>query len=116
LFFERDAGLPFLYALLEAIAGERPAGEGTVSISSLATRLGVSRPHILKMLVDSTDQGFLLWNRRQRTVRLTPELLTDMESFFAGMLSIHELYLEHAGRRMQAATIAKRHRPGMPTM
>lgn len=108
LFFERDAGLPFLYALLEAIAGERPAGEGTISVSSLATRLGVSRPHILKMLVDSTDQGFLLWNRRQRTVRLTAELLTDMESFFAGLLSVHEVYLEHAVRRMPPAATAKR--------
>ena len=112
LFFERDAGLPFLYALLEAITGERPAGEGAVSVSSLAGRLGVSRPHILKMLVDATDQGFLLWNRRQRTVRLTPELLTDMESFFAGMFSVHELYLERAALRMADPATAKRRSGG----
>ena len=78
----------------------------------MAARLGVSRPHILKMLVDSTEQGFLLWNRRQRTVRLTPELLTDMESFFAGMLSVHELYLEHAALRMPPAATAKRRKGG----
>lgn len=112
LFFERDAGLAFLYALLEAIAGERPAGDGILSVSGLAARLGVSRPHILKMLVDATEQGFLLWNRRQRTVRLTPELLTDMERFFAGMLSVHELYLEHAALRMPPAATAKRRKGG----
>jgi hypothetical protein len=116
LFFDRDAGLPLLYALLEAIAGKRPAGEGTVSVSRLAARLGVSRPHILKMLVDSTDRGFLLWNRRRRTVRLTPELLTDIEGFFAGMLSVHELYLKRAGLRIAAPATAKRRRGGTPVM
>jgi hypothetical protein len=116
LFFDRDAGLPLLYALLEAIAGDRPAGEGAVSVSNLAARLGVSRPHVLKMLVDATDQGILLWNTKRRTVHLTPELLTDLESFFAGMLSVHELYLDRAALHLSAAAAAKRRRLGTPTL
>jgi hypothetical protein len=60
------------------------------------------------MLVDATDQGSLLWDTRQRTVRLAPELLADMESFFAGMLSVHELYLERAMRRLAPAAAAQR--------
>jgi len=102
LFFDRDAGLLLLYALLEVIDGERPVDEGAVSVSGMATRLGVSRPHILKMLVDATDQSLLMWNRRRRTVRLAHELLEDMEIFFAGMLAVHELYLERASERLSA--------------
>jgi hypothetical protein len=102
LFFDRDAGLLMIYTLLDVIDGERPVGEGAVSVSGVATRLGVSRPHILKMLVDATDHNLLLWNRRQRTVRLSQELLEDMEIFFAGMLAVHELYLERAAARLSA--------------
>jgi hypothetical protein len=102
LFFDRDAGLLLVYALLEVIDGERPVDEGSVSVSGVAMRLGVSRPHILKMLVDATDHRLLLWNRPQRTVRLARDLLEDMEIFFAGMLAVHELYLERAAERLSA--------------
>ena len=102
LLFGRDAGLLLIYALLEVIDGERPVGEGSVSVSGMAMRLGVSRPHILKMLVDATDHGLLLWNRRRRTVRLAPGLLEDMEIFFSGMLAVHELYLERASEGLGA--------------
>lgn len=102
LFFDRDVGLLLLYALLEAIDEERPTGEGAVSVSGLAGRLGVSRPHILKMLVDAADQGLMVWNPRQRRVRLADELLEEMEVFLAGILAVQELYLERATAWLRA--------------
>lgn len=95
LFFERNAGLLLLYALLEKIEGAPPTGEGPVSISAIARRLGVSRPHILKMLEDSHRQGFVAWDKRRRTVVLGRELLAQMAEFFTWIFAFHEVYLDH---------------------
>jgi hypothetical protein len=87
LFADRNAGLMVLFMLL--LAGEPddtvpPSRPVPVSISALARRFGVSRPHVLKLLRDAEQDGFI---RRVGTsgeqVVLLPRLREATQDFFA---------------------------------
>ena len=62
LFLERNAGLVMLFNIM--LAGERddtfpPMRPVRVSISALATRFGVSRAHVRKLLRDAQQAGLI---------------------------------------------------------
>jgi hypothetical protein len=62
LFAERNAGMMILFSLLLAGAAEdaMPASRPVpISISALARRFGVSRPHVLKLLRDAAHAGLI---------------------------------------------------------
>jgi DNA-binding MarR family transcriptional regulator len=96
LFAERNAGMVILFSLL--LAGERddgfpPARPVPVSISALGAKFGVSRKHVLTLLRDAENEGFLqrTGDRNDRVV-LMPRVRDGVQAFFATMF----LYLAHS--------------------
>ena len=98
-----DGGLLVLYAILEAISGNGLADEGRLSVSDVARRAGVSRPHVLKMLADAHAQEVIVWDKEQHWIRLTPWLRDQMDRFFSAILGWHEAYLARAEQRRNGA-------------
>ena len=89
LFAERNAGMLILASLL--IAGESgdgmpPRGAVPISISALARRFSVSRPHVLKLIRDAEAEGYLgrIGAGGDRVV-LQPRLAEAAQNFFAIM-------------------------------
>jgi hypothetical protein len=88
LFLDRNAGLMVLFTILLAGTGgdtmppRRPA---PLSISAIASRFGVSRPHVRTLLRDAEDAGLI---RREDAGHVTvlPRLAEAVEIFFATAL------------------------------
>jgi hypothetical protein len=87
LFVERNCGLVILSSLIAA--GEPddtavPSRPLPVSISALARRFGVSRPHVIALLRDGEARGLLeRIGPNGSQVRLSRRLAEDLEAFFA---------------------------------
>jgi hypothetical protein len=85
LFAERDCGALILFVLFAAEQGE---GSEPVSVSSLARRFGVSRPHVAKLLRDGEAAGVI--SRKGQEIGLHPVGLTALERFFATLFLFNE--------------------------
>lgn len=96
LFARRDAGMLVLFRLLVDVTV--PDATITVSISALAKRFGVSRPHVRKLLRDAATEGLI--KRQDEQLVLQPPLWHAAGAFFARMF----LYLAECGRVAAAAT------------
>src|SRR6202007_1770922 len=62
LFGERNAGLFILMTLIHAGEGDTtvpPSRPVPISMAALARRFRVSRPHVLKLIRDAADGGFI---------------------------------------------------------
>jgi hypothetical protein len=103
MFIERNCGLLILDNLIALGAPDDaplPRRPVPLSISALARRFDVSRPHVVALLRDAEAEGLL-----QRLgpggsqVQLSPRLLADVESFFAGVF----LFNDRAARVALAA-------------
>lgn len=83
VFFDRNAGLMVLLTLAAMGSGDdRLMPEAAqVSISALARRFGVSRPHVIALLRDAEAQGLL--RRSGEEVRIGDALDRALEHFFA---------------------------------
>ena len=89
LFAERNAGMVILFSLLLAGEGDDsfpPARPVPVSISALGAKFGVSRKHVLTLLRDAENEGFLqrTGDRNDRVV-LLPRVREGLQMFFATM-------------------------------
>jgi hypothetical protein len=87
LFGERNAGMLILTSLIAA-GGEDdtvpPSRPVPISIAALARRFAVSRPHVLKLIRDAAEQGFLeRLGADSGMVVLKPRLLEAAQNFFA---------------------------------
>jgi CRP-like cAMP-binding protein len=101
-FAERNAGLMILSSL--ALAGRDddtmpPARPVALSISELARRFAVSRPHVLRLLREAAAQDLLV---RGATVTFTPRLA---EAFRQGVALLF-LFFAHCARAALAETAA----------
>jgi hypothetical protein len=90
LFSERNAGMMILANLMTA--GEEgdampPTGPVPVSISALARRFSVSRPHVLKLLRDAAEEGYI--ERFGDSVVILPRLVEAAQTFFAVMFLLY---------------------------
>lgn len=89
LFGERNAGILILLSLI--IAGEEddttpPQRPVPISIAALARRFSVSRPHVLKLIRDAADEGFLeRIDADSGRVVLKPRLAEVTQTLFATM-------------------------------
>lgn len=87
LFGERNAGMLILSSLIAS--GEEddtvpPSRPVPISIAGLARRFAVSRPHVLKLIRDAAEQGFVeRLGSNLNTVVLQPRLLDETQAFFA---------------------------------
>lgn len=89
LFGERNGGMLILMSLLSAgepedtVPPQRPV---PISIAALARRFSVSRPHVLKLIRDAADEGFLeRIGADSGRVVLKPKLAEAAQNFFATM-------------------------------
>ncbi len=87
---EYNGGLYLLYALLAAIPGDEPTATGFISISRLASDIGVSRAHVRKMLAGVATEGLIDWDRDSGAVSLSPAMIFQIELFLCGTLAILE--------------------------
>jgi hypothetical protein len=89
IFFERNCGMPILAALVVSGAPDDaplPTAPMPLSISALARRFGVSRPHVIALLRDAEAAGLLeRIGAGGAQVRLSPRLLDNLQSFFAAV-------------------------------
>ncbi len=89
LFVERNCGLLILANLITAGGpdDERlPKRPVPLSISAIARRFAVSRPHVIALLRDAETAGLLeRIGPNGGQVRLSPRLLDSLESFFAAV-------------------------------
>jgi hypothetical protein len=99
---ERNAGLQIMWDLLNA--GVRAdgsfSGEAEVSISALARRYEVSRPHVRKLLDDCAAAGCLTWSGpRQITFTRTfiDAARTGWARIFLTNWVTYQAWLEHRG-------------------
>jgi len=88
LFLDRNAGLMVLFTILLAGTGDDtvpPRRPVPLSISAIANRFGVSRPHVRTLLRDAEDAGLI---RREDAGHLVvlPRLAEGAEIFFATAL------------------------------
>jgi DNA-binding MarR family transcriptional regulator len=105
LFGERNAGLFVLMSLI--ISGEAddtmpPAGPVPMSMAALARRFRVSRPHVLKLIRDAADDGFIerVGQDGSRIV-IRPRLAEATQVFFATM---YLFFADCAREAMRAGT------------
>lgn len=92
IFADRNAGWMILLSLmLSARPGDTmpPKGPISISISDLARRFGVSRPHVRKLIVDATSAGLIAraGNGGEDFVMM-PALREDSEILYASQLLI----------------------------
>ena len=87
LFGERNAGMLILMNLVasgaadDAVPPRRPT---PISIAALARRYAVSRPHVLKLIRDASEQGFFeRIGPDNSMVLFKPRLAEALENFFA---------------------------------
>ena len=87
LFLDRNCGLLILANLVTLGAPDDeplPKRPVPLSISALAKRFGVSRPHVIALLRDAEAAGLLeRLGLGGAQVQLSPRLLEDLERFFA---------------------------------
>lgn len=87
LFGERNAGMLILTSLIAAGAEDDtvpPQRPVPISIAALARRFKVSRPHVLKLIRDAADEGFLeRVGADNSMVVLKPRLVEATQNFFA---------------------------------
>jgi hypothetical protein len=86
LFSQRNAGLPILTDL--SLAGDAgdifpPRGPIHFSVAGLARRFGVSRPHVLKLLRDAANAGFLTRDAEAGVGVLSPLLCEQVANYYA---------------------------------
>jgi hypothetical protein len=87
---DRNAGIILLMTLLLAADADDtipPARPVSISISAMAKRYGVSRPHIQKLLRDAATDGFIAIDPAEpQRVAVLPRLAGAMQSFVANVL------------------------------
>ncbi len=87
LFGERNAGMLILMNLVASgAAGDTvpPRRPAPISIAALARRYAVSRPHVLKLIRDAGEQGFIeRIGPDNSRVLFKPQLAEALENFFA---------------------------------
>lgn len=102
LFAERNSGMIILFSLIAAAADDTvpPSRPLPVSISALANRFAVSRAHVMKLLRDATDEGFVsLSNGNGYVMTFEPKLKEAVQNFFATAF----LYLDRCAMAAVAA-------------
>lgn len=89
LFMERNAGL--MVALSLILAGKPddtfpPAKPVRISISALSRRFSVSRPHVMNLLRDAEQDGFIRRDGQQgEEIVVLPRLADAVQNFFAAV-------------------------------
>jgi len=86
----RSMGLMLSYALAEAAfkAGlPRAAGPIEITVSSLARRLGISRPHCRRVLILLQDAGLVSVDQKANAVTLMPAFAEALDVYFVGMFN-----------------------------
>jgi hypothetical protein len=107
LFGERNAGLFVLMSLI--IAGEAddsvpPSRPVPISMAALARRFRVSRPHVLKLLRDAADGGFIARSGQEgNRIVIRPQLGEATQIFFATMYLFFADCAREAMRRQSRA-------------
>lgn len=96
VFGDRNAGLLILLSFVaQGASPERAAPETVnVSISALARRFGVSRPHVISVLRDAQQAGLI--EREGEEVRISERLSRAVERFHA-VLYLFNLYSVRRG-------------------
>jgi hypothetical protein len=81
-FFDRNGGLLILFSLVAQGSGQAHAAAetATISISGLARRFGVSRPHVIALFRDAQDRDLL--ERQGDQLRLGEGLRAAIDRFF----------------------------------
>jgi hypothetical protein len=97
-FADRDVGLLMLYELIGNPSAMR-AEPFKIWISAVAARLGVSRVHILALLLDTETAGYLDWRRDSREVVFYPSLIAAL-NYYYGVLFMFTGY--HAALALAA--------------
>lgn len=104
LFGERNAGMLILASLLTAGAPDDtmpPRRAVPLSISALARRFGVSRPHVLKLIRDASEDGSIeRFGPDGDQVLIRAQLAEAAQNFFATMY----LFFADCGREAMRAT------------
>lgn len=112
LFGERNAGMLILTSLITAGAEDDtvpPQRPVPISIAALARRFKVSRPHVLKLIRDAADEGFLeRIGADSGMVVLKPRLAEATQNFFATTY----LFLADCAREALQATACSRRATG----
>jgi hypothetical protein len=93
LFAERNCGLLLLASIIASGDADDlavPARPVPISISALARRFGVSRPHVIALLRDAEAQGLLARvGPNGSQALLSRRLADDVEAFFAAVYLFH---------------------------
>lgn len=100
LFADRNAGMPILASLIAAGRADDtvpPSLPVRLSISALARRFGVSRPHVAKLIRDAADGGLIERADGDR-ILMRPALADAAQTFFATVY----LFFADCAREAQA--------------
>lgn len=109
LFGERNAGMLILMSLIaagaedDAVPPQRPV---PISIAALARRFAVSRPHVLKLIRDAGEEGFIERIGPDKSmIVLKPRLADALQNFFA---TVYLFFADCAREAMQESTNERR--------
>jgi hypothetical protein len=85
LFTEHEGALAMIQDFVAgSMRGDRPVLDRVfVSVSALARRHRVSRPHVLKLFKDAQARGLLTWNAEERLLVFAPSLSAVYEESLA---------------------------------
>jgi hypothetical protein len=104
LFGERNTGMLIVSTLVsvgepdDTVPPRRPV---QVSVSSLARRFAVSRPHVLKLLRDGAEEGLLTRSDADGRIAILPPLADAAQNIFATMFLF---YVDCIREAVQQAT------------
>lgn len=109
LFGERNAGMLILMSLIAAGAEDDtvpPQRPVPISIAALARRFAVSRPHVLKLIRDAGEEGFIeRIGPDKGLVVLKPRLAEALQNFFA---TVYLFFADCAREAMQESANERR--------
>ena len=103
-FLDRNCGMMILLFLVsKGVPDETITGalRATVSISGLARRFGVSRPHVRKLLADAEAEGLVGDATGETPIRLLPRAIEGFEKFYASTFLTFAQAIRAAAQEME---------------
>jgi hypothetical protein len=100
-FFSREAGFTILFDLMLSQPARRNSllERAPVTVHGLAQRHSVSRAHVLRLLTDAEESGWLTFDREKREIRFAAKFSDRFERHSA----MHFLLYKEAWRQYRAA-------------
>ncbi|HEX4766399.1 MAG TPA: hypothetical protein VH414_08995 [Lichenihabitans sp.] len=99
LFMGREAGMMILIKLVQRAGEARGGVARRFSFADIADRFGISRTHVRTTLQDAEAEGLVQMS--DRSVALTPPLVSAFDRFVADIMAGHDLMFRTAMRDLE---------------